>query len=93
MLHMFIILYKTIINLKCIVIFHCRDKKYSKKSPKRDYREKSRERYSNGRRNHYSDRDKDYNYYKSYDKEKYSSSKHSSSRNGDRHHHKSSSRR
>lgn len=69
-----------------------RDKKYSKKSPKRDYREKSRERYSNGRRNHYSDRDKDYNYYKSYDKEKYGSSKHSSSRNGDRHHHKSSRR-
>lgn len=70
-----------------------RDKKYSKKTPKRDYREKSREKYSNGRRgHHYSDRDKDY-YKSSYDKDKYSSSsKYSSSRNGDRHHHKSSRR-
>jgi hypothetical protein len=73
------------------------DKKYNKKSPKRDYREKSRERYSNGsrRRDYVSDRDKErypdkeyYNSYNSYDKDKYSS-KHSSSRNGNRHHHKS----
>ena len=89
---MFSIPLKILIIPNIVIIFHCRDKKYSKKSPKRDYREKSRERYSNGRRNHYSDRDKDYNYYKSYDKEKYGSSKHSSSRNGDRHHHKSSRR-
>lgn len=76
------------------------DKKYSKKSPKRDYREKSRERFSNGgrRRDYVSERDKErysdkeyYNSsYASYDKDKYSS-KHSS-RNGNRHHHKSSRR-
>ncbi|CRK92084.1 CLUMA_CG005671, isoform B [Clunio marinus] len=73
-----------------------RDKKYSKKSPKRDYREKSRERYSNGsrRRDYANDRDKerysDKEYYSgyNYEKDKYSSSNHSS-RNGNRHHHKS----
>lgn len=79
--------------------FRFSDKKYSKKSPKRDYRDKSRERYSNGgrRRDYATDRDKerysDKEYYSSsyasYDKDKY---KHSS-RNGNRHHHKSSSRR
>ena len=62
------------------------DKKY-KKSPKRDYREKSRERYSNGRRRDY-DRDGKERYTDDrysggyYEKEKYS--KHS--RNGSRHH-------
>lgn len=68
------------------------DKKY-KKSPKRDYREKSRERerYSNGRRRDYEregkDRYSDKEYYSGgyYEKDKYS--KHS--RNGSRGHHKS----
>lgn len=73
-------------------MFICsRDKKYSKKSPKRDYRDRSREKYSNGgRKGDRYDRDKDYYHYSSkskYNDDKYS--KHSSSRNGDRHAHRS----
>lgn len=69
-----------------------RDKKYLK-SPKRDYRERSRERYSNGgsrRRDYGNERDKEYynsSYGSSYDKDKYSVKQ--SSRNGSRRHHKS----
>lgn len=63
-------------------------KKYNKKSPKRDYRDKSRERYSNGSRRRDYDRDgKDRE--RAYADKDYYSSKHSSSRNGSRHHHKS----
>lgn len=55
-----------------------RDKKYEKRSP-RQYndrnRERERDRYSNGRRN---ERDKEYNNYRNYDKDKFSSNKHAS---------------